>query len=65
MRAAILAFALISAGHAQAATAFFTGQQQTATSVTGLMGWRCQYRYMNQTFWQFFQGYCPTSIEVQ
>jgi len=44
--------------------AFFTGKMYAATSVSGLMGWNCEYQANGQYFWQFHQGFCPSSINV-
>lgn len=47
-----------------AATAFWTGRQEQARSVTGQIVWNCEYRYAGNTFWRAFAGFCPSSVEV-
>lgn len=49
----------------QAATAFWTGQEQQITTITHQQGWNCQYTYAGQTFWRVYVGTCPASIAVQ
>jgi len=65
MRLIIATAALLIAGHASAATAFFTGRQEMVQTVTYKMVWRCQYNYNGQLFWRLFEGMCPHSVEVQ
>lgn len=56
---------MAAAFRAEAATAFWTGQQRFAQSVTGMPGFQCQYQFAGKTFWAFFTGSCPPSIEVE
>ncbi len=63
---ALIAAVLLSASVAYAATGFFTGNQETITTITGKMGIRCEYNAMGQTFWRTFRGFnCPMSVEVE
>ncbi len=64
-RIALLLVLLAATGSAYAATAFWTGRQEQVQTVTYQMAWKCEYNYAGQTFWQVFQGSCPSSIEVQ
>jgi hypothetical protein len=50
---------------AYAATAYFTGRWEQVQTVTFKMGWKCEYNYNGQTFWQVFDRSCPSTIEVQ
>lgn len=60
----ILATLLIS-GSAFAASAFFTGNMSTGTSVTGRFIYNCEYNYAGNTFWRSFTTYCPSTIEIE
>lgn len=64
MRHALAIALLVVAGPALAATAYWTGRQEIAQSVTGMVVWNCEYNYAGRTFWRAFQGSCPTSVEV-
>ena len=53
-------------GSAQATvTAFWTGKQVQAQTVTNQFGWNCEYNYAGKTFWRTFVGSCPSSVQVQ
>lgn len=57
--------ALLLAGQAAAATAFFTGNMRQVTTVTYQIAWSCQYNYNGQLFWRVFKSHCPPSVEVE
>ncbi len=66
MRKTILFLAaLLASSTAFSATAFWTGNSETVTTVTGLVAWNCEYQYGSSTFWRVFQNVCPPYIEVQ
>lgn len=66
IRHAILALLLgLASLQALAATAFFTGRQEMAQTVTYKTVWRCQYNYNGQLFWRLFESSCPGTVEVQ
>lgn len=56
---------LLAATSAYAATAYWTGQWVQVQTVTFKTGWKCQYNYNGQTFWQVFDHACPATVEVQ
>lgn len=56
---------LFAATSAYAATAYWTGQQEPAQTITGLSVWNCAYNYNGQTIWRLFETSCPQSIEIQ
>jgi len=60
-----LIIGLTLSGTASAATAFFTGQMESGTSVTGRFVYNCQYMYAGNYFWRAFVSYCPSSVEIQ
>ena len=65
MRALALVVALSSAS-AFAATAFWTGNQRSVTTVTGRAGVACEYSIYGNTFWRTFAAFiCPVTIEVE
>lgn len=45
--------------------ASWTGRSQPGTSVTGRVGYVCEYSYFGRTFTRMFEGSCPSTIEVQ
>lgn len=47
------------------ALATWTGKSELAQSVTGRSGFKCEYYYAGQTFWQMHAGACPSSVWVQ
>jgi Tfp pilus assembly protein PilV len=49
----------------QGVSAFWTGKSQSGQSVTGAVGMNCEYQYGGRYFWRMFQGYCPSSIQIQ
>lgn len=57
-------FLLASLSTAQAATAYFTGEQVQVQTVTYQMAWRCTYQYNGQHIYQIFMMSCPSSIQV-
>ena len=59
----IILLALTSAAaHASGEQAYFTGNQKEATSITGAIGYSCEYDYNGQKFWLFFVGSCPPIV---
>lgn len=48
-----------------AVQAFWTGQMRQAQSVTGVVGFNCEYNYAGRTFWRMFAGSCPSAVAVQ
>jgi hypothetical protein len=46
-------------------TAYWTGKQQQAQTITNQIGWTCEYSYAGQTFWRTFVSTCPASVQVQ
>lgn len=59
-----LAIALIVSSPASAGQAFWTGQMEQVTTITGLIAWRCEYNFAGQTFWRVYQYSCPSSVAV-
>lgn len=58
--------AALSSVPAFAATAYFTGNMEHVTTVTGRSGVSCEYNYAGSTFWRTFSGSrCPNRIEVE
>jgi hypothetical protein len=57
--------AIIFASNAFAATAYWTGKSEQVQTVTYKWVWRCEYRYLSQTFWRLSESTCPSSIEIQ
>lgn len=45
-------------------TAYWTGKSQAAQSVTGAVGFNCEFNFAGRTFWRMFQT-CPSSIQIQ
>jgi hypothetical protein len=65
MKKLIALIALAAAAtSAFAATAYWTGASQIATSVTGRVGFNCEYNYAGRTFWVMFEGSCPSRVNV-
>ena len=65
MKTLIAALAIMASSQAFAATAYFTGRVSIVTTVTGQIGYNCEYSYAGQVFWLVFPEYCPPSVEVQ
>lgn len=64
----ILAALMLGGSHVARAAgelAFFTGNQKQATTITGAIGWNCEYDYNGQKFWLFFMGSCPNAVVNQ
>jgi hypothetical protein len=68
MKKLLLILALASAVYPMALTAYFTGEREFVTTVSGKQGVRCQYvirQQRDQYFWRTFAGAnCPSSVEV-
>lgn len=56
---------LVMSANSHAVTAHFTGNMESAQSVTYQIGYKCQYQYAGNFFWVFFMKSCPISIEIQ
>lgn len=62
----ILAGLALAATSAWCATAYWTGNMHTVTTVTYQQGVECEYNYAGRTFWRTYVGMsCPSSVEVQ
>jgi hypothetical protein len=45
--------------------AYWTGQSQQTTTITGMPGWMCEYDYLGKKFWVTSRNFCPSWIDVQ
>ena len=63
--ALVIAALVLASGSALAVTATWTGRSEMATSISGAMGFRCEYYYAGKKFWLMFSGSCPATVEVQ
>ncbi len=62
----ILAVAAFSQSHAAASdVAYFTGRMEQTTTITGTIGWNCEYDFRGQKFWLFFTNLCPNMVVSQ
>jgi hypothetical protein len=60
-----LALSILLATPAFAATAYWTGEMEFVTTVTGKHAYRCEYSCRGFTFTKIFRHRCPTRIEVE
>jgi len=49
---------------AHAATAFWSGRSSFGQSITGAVGYNCEYNYAGRMVWLFFATNCPPSVEL-
>jgi hypothetical protein len=63
----ILSALLSVSAHASAfgLSAYWTGKYQQTTTMSGFMGWQCEYSFNGQTFWVVSRNFCPMSVTVQ
>ncbi len=66
MKRIALVLAVVVSTSAFAARAIWTGRIEQAESVSGRIGWKCEYDLFGNTFWRFSKtAACPSSIEVE